>query len=309
MSRGESSACWAGARLLWQRQRALWWLYGFNLLLGLLASQPVGSRTGRVLDSSLAAERLVKGFDLNIFFELLAQPEISIGAQVPGSVFSALLFLAFTLFLTGGVLESFRQPQRLTSGELFRAGAAFFWRFLRLWLFLLVVLVPVGILATMGWRWSGRLASDSPQPLLGFYVSVAVVVVALLVLMAIRLWFDMAQIRAVAEGERAMRRTVWRALKLTRSNFVSLFWLYFRISVVAWVGAGLLFWFWIRLVPAQAVGVSFLMGQLVVLLWTATRLWQRAAETVWYERQQAPSAPAPVSAEPPPAEALSGVGE
>ena len=307
MNRGESSACWAGARLLWQRQRALWWMYGFNLLLGLLASLPVGSRAGRVLDSSLAAERLVKGFDLNTFFGLLAQPEISIGAQVPGSVFSALLFLTFTLFLTGGVLENFRQPQRLTSGELFRAGAAFFWRFVRLWLFLLVALVPVGILATMGWRWSGRLASDAPQPLLGFYVSVAVVLVALLLLMAIRLWFDMAQIRAVAEGERAMRRTVWRALKLTLANFGSLFWLYLRISLVAWVSAALLLWLWIRYVPPQAVGLSFLVGQAVVLLWAATRLWQRAAETVWYERQQ--PAPAPAASEPPPAEALSGVGE
>jgi len=105
----------------------------------------------------------------------------------------------------------------------------------------------------------------------------------------------------VAEGERAMRRTLWRALKLTAANFGSLFWLYLRISLVAWAGLVLAGWVWVKFVPAESVGLSFLLGQAVVLLWLATRLWQRASETLWYQRRFPPAPPASAPAGAPPA--------
>ena len=49
--------------------------------------------------------------------------------------------------------------------------------------------------------------------------------------MCIRLWFDMAQVRAVVEEETGMWRNAGRAFKLTFSNFGSLFWMYLRISI------------------------------------------------------------------------------
>ena len=67
MSRGEPGVVVAGARLVWRRQRVLWWVYGVNLLLALPAALRASMSFGGVLNSSLAAERLVKGFDLTAF--------------------------------------------------------------------------------------------------------------------------------------------------------------------------------------------------------------------------------------------------
>jgi hypothetical protein len=296
MSQGEPGAVMAGARLVWRRQRVLGLVYSVNLLLALPAALRTNRSLGGVLNNSLASERLAKGFDLTAFLELLAQPEVSPAQLVMGSVVSSFLFFVFFLFATGGVLEVYRRDQSLGAAEFFAACGGFFWRFVRLLLFLVVALVPAGILAGLVTRVSGRLASDAPREMLGFGVEMGGFLLLWVLLVAIRLWFDMAQVRAVAEGERAMRRTLWRALKLTGRNFGSLFWLYLRISLVAWAGLALAAWVWVKFVPAGSVGLTFLLGQAVVLLWLATRLWQRASETLWYQRRFPPPASVPADA-------------
>jgi hypothetical protein len=90
----------------------------------------------------------------------------------------------------------------------------------------------------------------------------------------------MAQVEAVIEDVRAVRRSLKHAFKLTFSNFGSLFWLYFRISFLAWLGLALGLWLWIRLSGPAAI----IMFEVVLLWWVGTRLWQRASEVAWYQR-------------------------
>ena len=47
------------------------------------------------------------------------------------------------LFVSGGILESYREDRRLTAGEFFAASGAFFWRFVRLALLSIVPFVIV----------------------------------------------------------------------------------------------------------------------------------------------------------------------
>ena len=101
--------------------------------------------------------------------------------------------------------------------------------------------------------------------------------------LTIRLWFDMAQIRAVAEQETAMRRNLARTFKLIFRNFGALFGMYFGISLLAWLGFTLAWWLWLR-IPGERIGLSFILLELALVWWMGTRLWQRASETAWYER-------------------------
>jgi hypothetical protein len=104
--------------------------------------------------------------------------------------------------------------------------------------------------------------------------------------MAVRLWFDMAQVRMVAENERATTRALLQALRLTLTNFTTLFWIYLRISLIAWAFSAAALWASIKLVQPEWIGVSFLLGQAVLLVWLGTRLWQRASEMVWYQQHR-----------------------
>jgi hypothetical protein len=62
--------------------------------------------------------------------------------------------------------------------------------------------------------------------------------------------------------------------------------MYFRISFLAWLGLAAALLIWAK-IPAERVGPSFIVLEAALLWWTGTRLWQRACETVWYERQSA----------------------
>jgi len=288
-----------GARLLWRRQRVLWGVYAVNFLLALMGALPVALYLGRVLNRSLAAERLYKAFDLSLFVELITQPDVSLSALLPGSFLLASLFLVAMVFLSGGVLEAYRCDRRLGAGEFFQACGAFFWRFVRLLVFLLAVLVPIGLLFNLAQQWSGRLSADAPWEMLGFWVGVGGTIVVLFLLLAVRLWFDMAQVCAVAESEHKMRRALVRAFRLTFGNFAQLFWIYLRILLVAAVGLAMALWLWVRFVRPEWVAVSFLLGQAVVAQWLATRLWLRASETLWYQHHSAAPPPEPSTASAP----------
>lgn len=286
-----------GARRVWRHQRILWWFFSANLVLAAFGTVPVDRAVGRVVDHSLYSERLYRGFDLSAFVELAANPNVALGSKFSGSLLFAFIFVVFALFLTGGILETYRADRKPATADFFHACGVFFWRWVRLLIGLLIVLTPITIAASGLATWSDSLSHDAPQEKLGFWVEVAGLLLVTLLMMAVRLWFDMAQVHAVAEDKRSMLRAVARSFRLTCRNFGSLFWMYFRISFLAWLGlaAGLLIWIKI---PAQRVGLSFAVLEIALLWWIGTRLWQRASETVWYERLS--PAPAMMTAWPEP---------
>jgi hypothetical protein len=292
VAEGKLNVIRGGAHLLWRRQRVLWWLYGINLFLGLIGTLPVANNVGTVLNHSLAAEHLVRSFDLSFFAELTAQPGHPLSAGAPVSILLAMGFFGFWLLFEGGILETYQRDSRLTTSQFFEASGRMFWRFVRLFICMLIVLVPVVLVAREVKGWSDKLAADSPRAMMGFWVEVAGLLAVALLLMAVRLWFDMAQVRAVAENERAMRRALVHALRLTLANFTTLFWIYLRISLIAWAFSAAAFWAWIRLVQPEWIGDSFLLGQAVLLVWLGTRLWQRSSEMVWYQKHR-PAPPPP----------------
>jgi hypothetical protein len=292
MADGKPNVIREGAYLLWRRQGMLWWLYGINVFLGLIGTLPTANNIGAVLNHSLAAEHLVKGFDVSFVVELAAQPSHPLSAGAPASLLMAVAFFVLWLLFEGGILETYRRDSRLTTSQFFEACGRMFWRFVRLLIFMLIVSVPIVIIARRVQRWSDRLANDAPHAMIGFWVEVAGILVIALFLMAVRLWFDMAQVHAVAENETAMGSALVHSLKLTLANFTTLFWIYLRITLIAWAFSAAALWGWIRLVQPEWIRVSFLLGQAVLLVWLGTRLWQRASETVWYA-QNRPAPPPP----------------
>jgi hypothetical protein len=291
MADGKPNVIREGAYLLWRRQGVLWWLYGINLFLGLIGTLPTANNIGAVLNHSLAAEHLVKGFDVGFFVELAAQPSHPLSAGAPASLLMAVAFFVLWLLFEGGILETYRCDSRLTTSEFLEASGRTFWRFLRLLMCMLIVLAPVVTIARRVERWSDRLAKDAPHALIGFWVEVAGILVVALLLMAVRVWFDMAQVHTVAENEPAMRRALVHSLRLTLANFATIFWIYLRISLIAWLFSAAALWGWIKLVRPEWIGVSFFLGQAVLLVWLGTRLWQRAIETLWYQQNR--TAPPP----------------
>jgi hypothetical protein len=283
-----------GARRVWKRQRIVWWFFVVNLVLAWIAAVPYRGRLTAVTAHSLSAERLVNGFDLGTYSELIDNPDVAHEARLSESGVAVFVYFLFVLFASGGVIEAYAADRKLTTGEFFQACGAFFWRWVRLLLVLLIVLTPIGLLSSGLFRWSGRLMLNTVNEKPGYWVGLGVFVFATLVAMLVRLWFDMAQVRTVIDDEHGMIRTAVRSFGFTLSNFGSLFWLYLRISILAWLGLFAGLWLWAH-IPGNRSGLSFLILEAVLLWWIGTRLWQRASETLWYLRESvAQSAPSMV---------------
>jgi hypothetical protein len=275
----------AGAGLVWRRQRLLWWIYAVNLALGLFATRDMVERAGSVLNHSLAAGRLVHGFSLAAVVELLSRPDDPL-APGPSHLFFMLLFASFMLFATGGVLATYYRDERLPAGSFFEACGYHFWRFVRLLVYFGILLLPVGLLEFIAGKIYDRIDEKaiSPFPAVWFFIAAAVVIV--FVLMCLRLWFDMAQVIAVGDDEYRMHKALRRAAKLVRNNFGSLFWLYFRISLVGWLVFGLALQYWKNYMRPESLFGVLLVSQFMIVFWLATRLWQRASEALWYRQHQ-----------------------
>lgn len=273
----------AGWRLLWQTQRIVWWVYAVNLILGLFSAAGLTLRLSRLLDHSLAAGRLYHGFDLPTFVELASHPEMQFAARSASSLGYAVVFFIFMLFATGGILESYARNRMLVPGEFFQGCGAFFWRLVRLLLWLLGVLIVLGALAVGGNRALAALLTNASEKteVLGRF---AALLVCGLVLMLVRLWFDMAQVGAVVEDERRVTPVLVRAFALSFRNFGSLFPLYLIPSMISWAGTAVVFVVWVKFVPPEDIAGSFVLGQFVAWLWIANRQWQRASEVIWYQR-------------------------
>ena len=139
----------SGFSRLWRHQRVLWWIFAVNLICGALGTVPGFLRTHGALGHSLAAETLTTRFDVGMLLELFRLPDVSLERYTTPSLLFSLVFFVFMLFVSGGVLEAYREDRRLTTGEFFAASGAYFWPFVRL---LLLSIIPFLVLGSQSIR-------------------------------------------------------------------------------------------------------------------------------------------------------------
>jgi hypothetical protein len=289
----------SGAGLVWKWQRLVWWVFFISLIFGIFSTQEMTERANSLLDHNMAAQRLVKGFDISAIVLLQQLPDSPLEIHGHNIVHFSMLFVVFMLFATGGILAAYVLDEKPTTTAFFEAAGHHFWRFFRLLIYLAIVLLPIAGLAAATSAIHTHIDEQSISPYTGDHFLEAAAVVILLLLIIVRLWFDLAQVIAVAEDEKKMHRALRRAFGLLRRNFLSLFWLYLRVSIIAWAlfAFGLYLWMF-RLSPQSNVA-AFLLSQLMILIWLGTRLWQRASESLWYRNYQANQVPEPAWTPPP----------
>ncbi len=291
-----------GAALALRDWPAFTWLYLADLVIGLLATAGFASQAAQVLNPSLEAQRLVHGFDVSVLLGLLMRPEVTPSALVPTSVLAALLFALVALFFTPGIVQSFLSDEHLRIGPFFQSCGAWLGRFFRLAVLELVIFgIVLGVLNALRGAlltWAGK----SSDPRVYFRVGLAALLVMWLAAVVLRLWFDLAQFHLVHSSERKVRRAIPAGFRLLRQGCLRLFWIYFSITLVGWLGLAAGLWVWVKL-PPERVGLAFLVGQAILILWLATRYWQRAAEALWFRGHApavAPAEPAAPAAAPVP---------
>jgi hypothetical protein len=193
------------------------------------------------------------------------------------------VFFLFMLFVSGGILETYHLDRKLTTGDFFAASGAYFWRFVRLMLLSLIPFIVVSMIYQGLMKVSDSVGDRAIADQVGIFLFWFAIVVFLLLALIVRLWFDIAQVRAVAQNERSMWRNTWKAFRITFRAFPSLFRMYFCITFFAWATliVGLVIW---AKLPPTVTPITFVLLELILLAQLATRFWQLASAMTWYQR-------------------------
>ncbi|HZP22907.1 MAG TPA: hypothetical protein VFB04_05635 [Terriglobales bacterium] len=286
-----------GFALLWRRQGIFWWIFAVNLICAALGTLPGFLRLHNALGQTLASQPLTNRFDLGVFVELIRLPEVDLMRFTTSSYMFALVFFVFMVFVTGGVLETYRDDRRLTTGEFFAASGAYFWRIVRLLLLSIVPFVIVTMIYQALQKFSDHAGDRAIADQVGIFLGLASLIVFLLLALFVRLWFDIAQVRAVGLNQRGMWRNTWRAWSISWHRFGRLYGMYFAIALLAWIATAIGLVIWAEL-PATATGAMFILFELIMLAQIAGRLWQLAGASIWYRQYAEVIAPAVIEAAP-----------
>jgi hypothetical protein len=284
----------AGAALVWRWQRLVWWMFAITLIFGFLSTQGMVDRASSTLNHSLASRRLVDGWDLSALMELGQLQNSPIEFQGPTVIHFSVVFAIFMLFVTAGILATYVRDEKPQASSFFEASGHYFWRFVRLLIYFAIVLLPIGAIGAGVGALYDHIDEVSISPFPAVYFFVAASLVILLLLAIARLWFDMAEIIALADDERRMHKALRHAARVLWHNFFSLLWLYIRIAVVGLALFAIGLYVWMTLLSPQSNIIAFLLSQLMILAWIGTRLWQRASEALWYREYAQTSVQEPV---------------
>ena len=298
-----------GLSLTLRRLPALLWAYVFNLALAFLFSISLNLQLSKLLNHSLAAQRLSNGFDLGTLGEtyLHLHEGPTAGAGTVASHASIPLFLIVYFLLVPGTLFCYQTDSPARLGTLLQQGLLYFWRFVRITL--LTLLVSALILGPLFFL-QGKWADHVDAQLVGrsaFLLILAGNIVLFLVASILRLYFDLVEVYTVqlgqhlrptlfgqqAKPDRRVRRTLAPAWRNLRTHFAEAWPIFLFLTLLGFAAAVLTARISMHMLAQPRVWPTFLLAQFGLFLMLFTRFWQRGAETSLALQSPIPS-PAPL---------------
>lgn len=274
-----------GGRIARRNKRYVVWFYVLNLVCAWVGALAFGKAAHSILDNSLYSGRLLQGFDLWVFFELLARPEFGpITSSIAPSNMLAILFFVASLLLMPGVLLGYASDHRLPRDEFYRACGRNVWRFVRLFVFFIVIAGMVSAILFAGMNALVAAADRTSNERLPFFTQLVGMTLIFVILTVLRIWFDLAQTDAVLSDQSAVRKSIASGFRKTWRNLVPLLASYLVIAVVALAVLAGGIALWDQIVPPRSVLGAFLISQATLLLLLATRFWQRAVAVAFEVR-------------------------
>lgn len=289
-----------------RNKRYIVWFYLLNVVLAWLGAAAFNNQAHDFLDHSLNSDRLVNGFDLPVFVEMLAQPEFgSVHAVAGPSLHFALLFFLLSVLFVPGVLQGYASTYRLPREDFFRACGRNLWRFIRL---LIVAGIVMGLVAVALFGVQGAVvkkAGESTNEMLAPEVQFAGLAVIFLVMTVLRIWFDLALADVVLSDQRAVRRSIGKGFRHTWRSLGRLLGGYVITTIMAAIILLGGLWVWMKLVSPSSIVGAILVSQLMLFLLLIPRFWQRGIAVTYYLRNMVEPipvqsfSPAPVTPQPP----------
>ncbi len=256
--------------------RLLWLIYGLTLVLGLLAALPFYSTLNTEDQNSLAFLNLLNGFDYTIYSDFMHRSERAIAPLLSVGRWLGILYVFLSVFLAGGILLRFSQPNtRFSVGMFWQGCSHYFGRFLRLFsVTLLFVLVGAGLWLVIGSLVSVAVSDTFTERGLFWIGAVFFALFALTATLLLCIG-DYAKVLMFREDEHNALRAFGKAGRLVLRNMGRTYGLYWLLILI---GAGL---FGIYFLLDEAILMSGWLTILIMFIIQQTLIFARVGLKVW----------------------------
>jgi hypothetical protein len=279
-----------GLGMVTRNKRYILWFWILSLLLAAFGTVGFQKSASAILDRSLYSQGLTRGFDVGVFVDLLMRPDFPrFSSIMPPALYFACLFLFATALFLPGVFAGYASTYRLPREDFFRACGRNLWRFIRI---MIIAGIVMSILAGLLFWANGAIvekAGESTNEKLPFDLQMIGLAVIFLIMTTLRIWFDLAEVDAVLNDQRAVRKSISSAFKYTFRSLGRLLASYVTSTIVAAILLVGGLWIWMKIVSPQSVFGAFVVAQIMLFLLLIPRFWQRGiAVSYWQQRMLVP---------------------
>lgn len=276
-----------GLGITLRRFPAMLWTYIFNLGLALIFSVHLYRQFSAVMSHSLAAQRLIGGFDLSTAVESVMHITDAPAGGAPIGFSGIYLYLLLYFLVIPGVLFCYltKTPARLST--LLHQGLLHFWPFVRITILTLLISgLILGPLFALQAAWSTHIDNNFVGRT-SFLLRIIGLVLIFLVATLVRLYFDLVevytiqlglQIRSNGKPDRRVRRTLGPAWRTFRHNFSQAWPIFLFLTILGAAAVIITARISMHMLAQPHVWPMFLFAQLGLFLMLFTRFWQRGAE-------------------------------
>jgi len=275
----------------------LLWL--FNILFASVIYFQFSDYLHKAIGTSAAAANFLKTIDFNSLFEMSAFNGAALGAIISLAMYLSLVYGFFSIFLSGGILQTlFAGGSRDATGDkrrmaslFFQGAGKFFGRFFRLFLYSLVLWAGMAVIMVIFAMIIGPVTRNSTNEALMFYLGLTAGIVGLFLVFLIMMIVDYARIKIVVENSSAVLRSLLQSIGFVFRRFGKTLALYYFYLLT---GAAIIAVYWaiasgIRTHSLLPILVAFLAGQMFIFLRGWIKVSLQAAQMDFFRSGRPPA--------------------
>ena len=208
-------------------------IYFTTLILASMITFPFRASLKKAFGHSMLPDKLLYGFNFTIFSDIIKNHGDLLFPFIQIMFWAGLLYIFFSIFFTGGILNTFQYEKNRFSMQTFFEGCGkFFLRFFRLtiFVFLLNIIIAVIVYVPFGFIFESYSETASSEKAIALLIAGVVTVHLLLIIFSLII-SDYAKIRIVVEDTRKVFKTFWLSIKFVFKHFVGTYLLYLLLLI------------------------------------------------------------------------------
>ncbi len=264
--------------------RPVFLIWLFNIIIAGIVAVPLFSAVDGEIGHSVASETLLRGFDANVWSDMIPEIKSSIAVMFAQIKWIIVLYWLLSIFFAGGIIRTLNQD-KFTIREFFGGSADNFFRFwgisiIMLFIqFMVLIIIWLPAIAIMA-----GITNDGTTETLYIRGAIIAGIIHLIVILILFMVGDYAKFYAALYDSKKIFKSVGKGFSYVFNNFGRTFGLYIILLIIPFA---VLFGFYyvdarINTTFKTGVIVMFIIQQIFILLRIWTRVWIFASPLQMY---------------------------